>query len=234
MSNRAYCLAGRPQRRSRLQSAAGEPHAVNFDALPLPDISFEVRVPLCLPPCQARGRLWRKPDRRHRPWIRTEKLPSAAMAQLPFGGTPSSLCAESAAMSGSPDRSTGVPRACAPAHCWTVSVAPGHQSVVADAVEPLRHRVNQTGALGGDGMDQQSRHFGLVGRGPNTHSLRTNTPVGPSTETAFMTGEVPACLTIRASWLRSREKTKRYPKRATNLLIRFASCRSLTVTCRKV
>jgi hypothetical protein len=24
--------------------------AVNFDALPLPDISFEVRVPLCLPP----------------------------------------------------------------------------------------------------------------------------------------------------------------------------------------
>jgi hypothetical protein len=32
------------------------------------------------------------PDRRHRPWIRTEKLPSAAMAQLPFGGTPSSLC----------------------------------------------------------------------------------------------------------------------------------------------
>ena len=48
-SNRAYCLAGRPQRRSRRQSAAGEPHAVNFDALPLPDISFEVRVPLCLP-----------------------------------------------------------------------------------------------------------------------------------------------------------------------------------------
>src|SRR6202521_763763 len=39
----------------------------------LPDISFEVRVPACLPPCQARGRLWRKPDRRHRPWIRTEK-----------------------------------------------------------------------------------------------------------------------------------------------------------------
>jgi hypothetical protein len=34
-----------------------------------------------------------------------EALPSAAMAQLPFGGTPSSLCAESAAMSGSPDRS---------------------------------------------------------------------------------------------------------------------------------
>ena len=33
------------------------------------------------------------------------------MAQLPFGGTPSSLCAESAAMSGSPDRSTGVQRA---------------------------------------------------------------------------------------------------------------------------
>ena len=30
---------------------------------------------------------------------------------LPVGGTPSSLCAESAAMSGSPDRSTGVPRA---------------------------------------------------------------------------------------------------------------------------
>jgi hypothetical protein len=29
--------------------------AVNFDALPLPEISFEVRVPLCLPPCQARG-----------------------------------------------------------------------------------------------------------------------------------------------------------------------------------
>jgi hypothetical protein len=26
------------------------PHAVNFDALPLPDISFEVRVPPCLPP----------------------------------------------------------------------------------------------------------------------------------------------------------------------------------------
>ena len=24
--------------------------AVNFDALPLPDMSFEVRVPLCLPP----------------------------------------------------------------------------------------------------------------------------------------------------------------------------------------
>jgi hypothetical protein len=109
--HRANCLAGRPQRRSCRQSAAGEPHAVNFDALPLPDISFEVRVPLCLPPVQARGRLWRKPDRRHRPWIRTEKLPSAAMAQLPFGGTPTSLCAESAAMSGSPDRSTGVPRA---------------------------------------------------------------------------------------------------------------------------
>ena len=30
------CLAGRPQRRSRRQSAAGEPHAVNFDALPPP------------------------------------------------------------------------------------------------------------------------------------------------------------------------------------------------------
>ena len=29
--------------------------------------------------------------------IRTEKLPSAAMAQLPFGGTPSALCAESIA-----------------------------------------------------------------------------------------------------------------------------------------
>jgi hypothetical protein len=28
--------------------------AVNFDALPLPDISSEVRVPLCLPPVQAR------------------------------------------------------------------------------------------------------------------------------------------------------------------------------------
>ena len=26
------------------QPAAGEPHAVNFDVLPLPDISFEVRV----------------------------------------------------------------------------------------------------------------------------------------------------------------------------------------------
>jgi hypothetical protein len=62
-------------------------------------------------PLSSQGRLWRKPDRRHRPWIRTEKLPSAAMAQLSFGGTPSSLCAESATMSGSPDRWTGVPRA---------------------------------------------------------------------------------------------------------------------------
>src|ERR1700730_230523 len=59
------------------------PHAVNFAALPLPDISFEVRVPLCLPPCQARGRLWRKPDRRHRPWIRTEKLPRSARQHSP-------------------------------------------------------------------------------------------------------------------------------------------------------
>ena len=32
--------------------------AVNFDALPLPDFSSEVRVPLCLPPVQARSRLW--------------------------------------------------------------------------------------------------------------------------------------------------------------------------------
>jgi hypothetical protein len=54
---------------------------------------------------------------------------SAAMAQLPFGGTPSSLCAESAAMSGSPDRSTGA----RPGHdrIW------GHSSMIASPRLPI-------------------------------------------------------------------------------------------------
>jgi hypothetical protein len=36
--------------------------AVNFDALPLPDISFEVRVPLCLPPCSSQGQALAKAE----------------------------------------------------------------------------------------------------------------------------------------------------------------------------
>jgi hypothetical protein len=72
--------AARPHRRAscgQFRRAAASGHLLTSPRIPHTarlGYRFEVRVPLCLPPCQARGRLWRKPDRRHRPEVATGRL----------------------------------------------------------------------------------------------------------------------------------------------------------------
>jgi hypothetical protein len=96
--------------------------AVNFDALP--DISFEVRVPLCLPPCSSQGQALAKarsatsavdPDREgyhQQPWLSSlSAVPQARCARNPR------RCQVLLT-----DRPECLARACAPARCWTVSV----------------------------------------------------------------------------------------------------------------